>query len=401
MKAVLLAAGRGTRMEPLTDDTPKPLLPVAGKPILEHSMEILRDEVEEIIIVGGYMIEKLEQRYAGEEGVRILNQEEALGTADAALQAREFIDEGAIILNGDDIYGERILELLDAPKVLASRAEKPANYGVYEKQDGKVENIVEKPDDPPSDLVNTGCFSVEPEFFEMLEEVERSDRGEYEITDALEIYMDGKEIELVEAERWIPCSYPWQLVEANQRMIAGEVGEGSVEGMVDERAELKGNIIVEEGAEVREFSTVEGPAIIKSGCFVGPQAYIRSGTVLEQGAEVGNSEVKNSVVGEGSKVPHFSYIGDSYLGRNVNVGAGTKTANLRNDEGGVRMIVKGEIMQTGREKLGAIIGSDVKLGVNNSIKPGRKIGSGAVTDSGEKISQNVPSGMTLKDGELK
>jgi bifunctional UDP-N-acetylglucosamine pyrophosphorylase/glucosamine-1-phosphate N-acetyltransferase len=115
---------------------------------------------------------------------------------------------------------------------------------------------------------------------------------------------------------------------------------------------------------------------------------------------VGKSEIKNSVIRQGTHVPHFSYIGDSYLGKNANMGAGSKIANLRNDSDNVKMMIKGDILDTGRNKFGAVIGSNASIGVNASIKPGRKIGYGAATDSQEKVEKNIPDGKTLKNGEI-
>ncbi|QKQ98806.1 NTP transferase domain-containing protein [Candidatus Nanohaloarchaea archaeon] len=396
MKAVILAAGEGTRMRPLTEDTPKPLLPVAGKPIIQHNIDLIQDFVDEIIVVAGYEIEQFEE-YFSNTSVKIVEQEETQGTAHAALQARDLIDERTLIMNGDDIYGSSIKQIKEHETAFAAaRADNPENFGVLDTMDGEVKSIVEKPDEPPSDLVNIGCYLVKPRFFELLEDVEISQRGEYEITDALSMYIAEEEVKILETDEWLPCSYPWQMVEANSSLL--ENIKQSIDGEVHETAVVKEDVIVEEGAEVKEHSVIEGPAIIRSGAEVGPDAYIREGTVLHENVEVGKSEVKNTVIREGSAVPHFSYVGDSYIGKNVNIGAGAKTANLRNDDATVRMAVKGELMDTGMRKMGAIIGSEAKIGVNTSIKPGRKIGFDASVDSGEKVGKNVPSGRTWKDG---
>lgn len=398
MKAVILAAGKGTRMKPLTEDTPKPLLPTAGKPIIQHNIDLIERHVDEIVVVAGYEIGQFRE-YFSDTDVQIVEQKEALGTAHAALQAREYIEDSALILNGDDIYGEEIKDVIEnGNSVLASTADNPSNYGVYDEENGEIQDLIEKPDSPPSNLVSTGCFSVDRSFFEMLEEVGESERGEYEITDALRRYIEEETVELVKTDRWLPCSYPWQLIDANEELL--EV-ERKIESDIPESTSVRGNVRIDEDVEIDENCVIEGPAVIKKGCELGPNTYIRSGTVLEENVEIGNSEIKNSVIRENSRVPHFSYIGDSYIGKDVNIGAGTKTANLRGDHENIRMLVKGEMYDTGREKMGAIIGSEARIGVNNSIKPGRKIGYQSVTDSGEKVEKNVPSGKTLKDGDLK
>lgn len=398
LKAVILAAGKGTRMAPLTNNTPKPLLPVAGKPIIQHNIELLEKKVDEIIVVAGYGIDQF-QKYFSDTNIRIVEQEEAMGTADAALKAREYIGDKAVILNGDDIYGKKCLKALDNQSaVLVEEVEDPENYGIFSLKNEKVVDIVEKPENPDSKLANTGFYVVKKHFFELLEKVEKSERGEYEITDALAEYVKENPTEAVKAEKWLPCSYPWQLVKANRKLL--EKTDRRIEGKVSKRAIVRGDVVVEEGAEIKACSVIEGPALIKKNAEIGPHAYIRPGTVVEKNAKIGKSEVKNSVIRHDTHIPHFNYVGDSYIGEKVNMGAGSKTANLRNDGQNVKMEVKGEIVDTGMEKLGSVIAAKASIGVNNSIKPGRKIGFRSSTDSGEKVEKNVPSHSVLKNGEI-
>lgn len=398
MKAVILAAGKGRRMAPLTEDTPKPLLPVAGKPLIRHNIDVLEPLVEEIIVVAGYKKERFEE-YFRDSDVRIVEQEEALGTADAALQAEEYIDDRAVILNGDDIYVDSLEDFLENDiGILASRHEKPSVFGVLNINNSFVEGIVEKPNNPPSNLVNTGCYLVEKDFFPLLESVEESERGEFEITDAITKYIEDREVEYTVADRWLPCSYPWQLLDSHEKLLEPEK---KVEGEVDSSAKIKGEVEIRRGAEVKENTIIEGPCIVKEDCEVGPNAYLRPGTVLEKDVVVGNNcEVKNSIIRNNTNLAHFNYVGDSYIGKNVNLGAGVKTANLRNDEKNVKIDLNSELIDTGRKKLGGIVGSGAKLGVDSVIKPGRKVGFKAITDCNEKIRSNIPDKSVLKDGEI-
>lgn len=399
MKAVILAAGKGTRMRPLTSDTPKPLLPVAGKKIIQHNIDLLENEVEEIIVVAGYKTEQFENYFNDSEKVTIIEQKKAKGTADAALQVKEHIEGKTVILNGDDIYGEELKDVIQFESgILAAKSPTPEKYGVIEIDDGKVVDIQEKPEDPASNFVNTGFYVVQPDFFEMLEQVEESKRGEYEITDALDTYINKHEVEIKETKRWLPCSYPWQIIDSNEVLI--EDIEREIKSKIPENATVNGDVRIEENVNIRENSVIEGPAIIKENCEIGPNAYIRPGTVLEEEVKVGNSEVKNSVIRKNSNVPHFNYVGDSYIGKNANLGAGAKTANLKNNDKLVEMMVKGDLMETDRKKLGAIIGSEASIGVNTAIKPGRKVGYQAITDAQEKISEDLPDGTVFKDGEI-
>ena len=396
MKAIILAAGNGTRMAPLAEKVPKPLLKVGGKPVIEYNIEAIIDEVEEVIIVAGYKKDKIVERYGGRESIRIVEQKFPEGTADAALKAEEFIEDTAIIMNGDDIYGDSLKKLCEYEKAfLVAETDEPEKYGVFVKEGDKIVGLKEKPENPPSNLVNVGCFKVCKNFFNYLRKVEKSERGEYEITDAMQEYIRSEKVGFVKTDKWYPCSYPWQLLEANKNILQ-EI-ERDINGDVAESAVIEGEVVVEEGAVVKAHSAIQGPALIKKGCEIGPMAHIRPYSVLENGVKVSKSEVKNSVICDNSALPHFNYVGDSYISKNVNFGAGSITANLRNDEQSIKVIVKGEKIDTGLKKLGAFVGDNVKIGVNCTINPGRKIGADSITNSNIRINRDVGKGSVLRE----
>ena len=134
---------------------------------------------------------------------------------------------------------------------------------------------------------------------------------------------------------------------------------------------------------------IEGPALIREGAAVGPNAYIRGSTVVGPDAHVGHSvEVKNSVLMADASVGHLSYVGDSVLGRGVNFGAGTNVANLRHDDANVRVTVKGDRVDTGRRKLGAVVGDGAKTGINTSLNAGVKLGADETTGPGEALTRD-------------
>jgi len=296
MKAVILAAGKGTRMRPLTNDTPKPLLPVADKSIIEHNIDLIEDEVDEIIIVAGYMIEEFEKKFKGRENIVIVEQEEALGTAHAALQAKEFIDSKTVIMNGDDIYGEKALEALKKNSaVLASRVDDPEKFGVFELRDGKIKGMIEKPDNPPSDLVNIGFYVVQSEFFDLLENVEKSERGEYEITDGINEYLGTHNVDFVEADKWLPCSYPFQLIEASKEVLKDKKLVESVK--VAEDAELDGTVMIGDNVEIKGDVKVQD-SILHDDTVIGGD--IKDSVVLS-GAKV-EADVKKTIVRKDTEV---------------------------------------------------------------------------------------------------
>ena len=389
MKAVILAAGQGTRIRPLSESTPKPMLPVADRPLVAHVADAAADAgADELVFVVGYerdaVTDFFGEEYAGVP-VSYAVQAEQAGTADAVDVARDRLDGPFAVLNGDNLYRpEDVRRLFEAaPSVGSARAADPSNYGVFDTDGDAVTGIVEKPDDPPSDLVNVGAYAFPAEAADWLS-VSKSERGEREITDVLAQVIDEFEVTPVEFGSWLDVGRPWELLAANERALADLSRD--VRGDVSEDAHLDGAVVVEEGATVKSGVVIEGPALIRSGATVGPNAYVRGSTVVGRDAKVGHAvEVKNSVLRSGATVGHLSYVGDSVLGRDVNFGAGTNVANLRHDGGDVELTVKGERVSTGRRKFGVVCGDGVKTGINTDINPGVKLSAGATTLPGETV----------------
>ena len=397
MYGVVLAAGQGTRMRPLTDRRPKPLLPAAGRPLVEHVLDACIDVVDEFVVVIGYrgtdVIERLGDAYRGTP-ISYVEQADPAGTAHAIEQAREVVDDRFVVLNGDVLVDPALpasLAAADGTAIATTPVEDPRSYGVVSvDDDGSMASIVEKPDEPPTNLANVGCYAFEPAVFEYIDRTEQSERGEYEITDTLDLLLsDGHDVSVVEYEgRWLDVGRPWELLRANELLL--EEVERDVRGSVAAGAQLEGAVVVEEGATVRDDVHIEGPVVILSGAEVGPNAYIRGATVVGPDAHIGHAvEVKNSILMAEAAVPHLSYVGDSVLGRDVNLGAGTKVANLRHDDTSVRMTVKGDRVDTGRRKLGVVLGDGVKTGINVSLNAGVKVGTEAGIRPGETVMRDV------------
>ena len=395
MKAVVLAAGEGTRLRPLTETRPKPLVPVAGRPLVEHVMQASRGVVDEFVLVVGYGAEDVRSQIGREfSGIPVsyVEQHEQRGTAHAIACVREQVDEQFLVLNGDVVVDESLVSSLAASSshaVATMPVENPSNYGVVSVDEGELSGLVEKPDDPPSSLANLGLYAFEPTIFDAIDAVEESERGEYEVTDAVTTLLEwGETVSVVEHDgTWLDVGRPWEVIEATERLLSGL--DESVDGTVEDRVTLKGPVVVEEGAHVRDGTYIEGPVVVKSGADVGPNAYVRGSTVLGEDSRVGNAvEVKNSVLFPGATVGHLSYVGDSILGSDVNFGAGTTVANLRHDDANVRMRVKGVAVDTGRRKLGVVCGDDVKTAINTSLNAGVKLGRGVTTAPGEAVMED-------------
>ncbi|KAB1185033.1 MULTISPECIES: bifunctional sugar-1-phosphate nucleotidylyltransferase/acetyltransferase [Haloferax] len=392
MQTVILAAGRGTRMRPLTDRRPKPMLPVGDKPLVAHTADAAIDAgASSLTLVVGYEADDVRSYFGTERRgipVEFAVQEAQRGTADAVRAAAAHLDpEGPfVVLNGDALYDvPSLTELYDGgPAVGSFRVDNPSSYGVLE-TDGNdfVTGVIEKPENPPSDLINAGSYVFPAEAQAWLN-VAESDRGELELTDVLSRTCDEYDVRGIAFDRWLDVGRPWELLEANEWKL-GEM-ESRIEGDVSESAELNGPVVVEDGATVRSGVVIDGPVLVRRGASIGPNAYVRGHTLVGEGAKVGHAvEVKNSVLMEGATVGHLSYVGDSLLGRDVNFGAGTKVANLRHDGEPVRQMLKGELISSGRRKYGVVLGDGVKTGINSSLNAGVRLPTEGTVKPGESV----------------
>lgn len=403
MKAVVLTAGEGTRMRPLTWTRPKPMLPVAGDPLLTHVLEECVPHVDGFVLVTGYRGDVIREHFgdtfAGRP-IEYVHQADQLGTAHAIGLAEPYVEDRFLALNGDVIFQEGLVDGVHSASGTAMAVQtvpNPSEYGIVSHEDGAVTAIVEKPADPPSDLANLGIYTFTPEVFEVIEAIDPSERGEYEITDALQTLIDeGTDVTPLSYDGpWIDVGRPWDLLEANARLLGAR--GGSQKGTVESRATLDGGVVVEAGARIRNGTYIEGPTLVKRGADVGPNAYVRGHTVIGEDTRVGNAvEIKNAILMADAAVGHQSYVGDSILGEGVNLGAGTNVANLRHDERNIRATVKGEVVDTGRRKFGVVLGDGVKTGINTSLNAGVSLPPGATTLPGETVLE-TPPGTTTED----
>ncbi|HVL49246.1 MAG TPA: bifunctional sugar-1-phosphate nucleotidylyltransferase/acetyltransferase [Candidatus Thermoplasmatota archaeon] len=386
MRAVVLAAGEGKRMRPLTANRPKVLLPVAGVPLLERLLDALGEAgVDDVTLVTHYKEEAVRSAFGSR--VRYARQAAPRGTADAVAAAGPF-PEDTLVVNGDCLFEPKTLAALAAggPAVTAFRAAEPERYGVFSVKDGRATGVVEKSPKPPSNLANAGAYVVPAGFERDLAAVKPSPRGELELTDALNgAIARGVVFRLVEIAEWIEIGYPWDILSATERILARL--KGRIEGTVEPGAVLKGEVYVGPGAVVKSGTYVEGPAWIGPDCVVGPNCYIRPNTALSRGAKVGNAcEIKASVLMEGAHAAHLAYVGDSVIGARANLGAATVVANLRHDGRSVKVTTpEGERVDTRRRKMGVVLGDDVHTGINTSLNVGVILSAGSTTRPGEVV----------------
>jgi UDP-N-acetylglucosamine diphosphorylase/glucosamine-1-phosphate N-acetyltransferase len=408
MKALVLAAGEGTRLRPLTSNIPKPLLPVAGKPFLSHIFSSLQAAgVSEIALLVGWKANRIKEHYGnGSEldlKITYLEQRQRLGTANAIGHAEGLMNEPFFVVNGDVVISDVDVK---AMRAMFERAHKtvmgavtvddPSQYGVIEEKEGKLVRIIEKPKHPPSDLINAGIFVFSPDIFELIRKTSKSIRGEYEITDTITTLAKDEDVLIHRMMTdWIDVGRPWDLLTANDIFMSRLIGR--CEGEVEENVVMTGEVVVEKGAKVRSGSYIAGPVYIAKGCDIGPNCYVRPGSCFGPNVHIGASvEVKNSIVMAGTHIPHHNYVGDSVIGERCNLGAGTKVANLRFDDKNVRVSFKGELIDSGRRKLGVIMGDDVKTGINAMIDAGTIIWERSIIGPGALAKGNIgPGSMVL------
>jgi UDP-N-acetylglucosamine diphosphorylase / glucose-1-phosphate thymidylyltransferase / UDP-N-acetylgalactosamine diphosphorylase / glucosamine-1-phosphate N-acetyltransferase / galactosamine-1-phosphate N-acetyltransferase len=406
MDAVVLAAGEGTRLRPLTSTRPKPMLPVAGKPILEWDLEALDCVgVRNVYIVVGYKPEPIVahfgDRFRGMR-VRYIRQKQQLGTGDAVATARGSVKGDFIVMNGDLFVTRSFVSTLVKQHKKAGlkasmalvKVKDPHNYGVVELKGKKVAGLEEKPLMPKSHLANAGVYVFGQGIFDVLAGIERSPRGEYELTDAI-AHLIGKGqvagFECAEGQ-WIDVGLPWNLLDANEIVMRTIPLKRSRKAVVEKYAVLKGNVHVGERTIVKSGVYVEGPVYIGSDCVIGPNCFLRAHTAIMDRCKVGNAvEIKNSIIMSGTHVGHLSYLGDSIIGENCNFGAGTKVANLRFDGGEVSIEVKNNLVKSGRRKFGCLMGDNVKTGINVSIMPGRSIYPNTCIEAASTVKNTIYS----------
>lgn len=224
MQCVILAAGKGTRLRPLTENIPKPLVMVSGKPLLDHIIDALPSAVDELIIVHGYLGEQIMahcgNEYKGRK-VTYVHQEEQKGTAMALWLCKDHLSGRFLFMFADDIHGEGdIARVTSYSRALLTMSTKtPERFGIVVRHpDGTLAEFVEKPTHPPSNLASTGVMVLDTHIFEF--QPTKETKGEYYLTDVISEYSQKYPMAVVEEDLWIPIGYPEDITRAEE-ILAG------------------------------------------------------------------------------------------------------------------------------------------------------------------------------------
>jgi len=368
IQVLVLAGGVGKRMWPIVIH--KNLLPFFGKPLIVHQIESLKKAgFENFIIVVNPEIKDLKIR------AKIVVQEKPLGQADAILSAeKEIKDAPLLIINANDFYKPSLLAQvkkkmrndLDACLV-GLKADRYLPMGYLVVEGGLVKEVVEKPGEgrEPSNIVKLVVdFYQRPKvLLQFLKKAKRKRGCAYEIAMAT-MMQEGMKFGLVEyQDSWATIKYPWDVLKMRDFFL---------------EAKKEKPVIMEKGVRIFEGAVVKN-SYLGRNVVVGNNALVRD-SIIEEGCVIGyNTEIVRSYVGPDCWF-HANYIGDSVLEENISFGSGARTANLRLDE---------KEVVPGRVKLGAIIGKDVRVGINTSIMPGVQIGQNSFIGPGLVLRENV------------
>jgi bifunctional UDP-N-acetylglucosamine pyrophosphorylase/glucosamine-1-phosphate N-acetyltransferase len=410
MKAVILAAGKGKRLMPITSSRPKPMIPLAGKPLLEHTILGLKDAgIDEILVIVGYK-EELFKNYFGngkdKYSVKIeyVTQKEQLGTGHAVGYAKDFVKYDPFMLMYGDILTDpkvfkEIIEIFNNSKpqgvIALFKVKKPQDYGVISlTPDGFVEKITEKPAPELNlgNLINAGIFIFEPLIFEAIQRTEKSIRGEYEFPDSMLILINkfkGKIVGYrIDHYFWSDIGLPWKFLEANNYLL--DKIEKKLLGKIEENVQVSGDVFIGEGTMIRSGSDIQGPCYIGNNNIIGPKSFLRPYTFIANDCQVGMGEITNSIILSNTTIPDFNYIRETIICENVNLGTGNKFADSRLDEKNVKMNRKGHLIDKKSRNLSTIIGPNVKTGIDVSIMTGKIIHENSQIGEHTIISEDVP-----------
>jgi glucose-1-phosphate thymidylyltransferase len=385
MYAVILAAGEGMRLRPLTRTRPKPMIPIANRPLLEHVVEAVADAgLEKLVLVVGYKRERIQSHFGdGDDwGVEITYavQEKQLGTGHAVEQAEPHVDGEFVVLNGDRIIDSALVsrvadESTPAPAVAVRRSETPSSYGVVEVDGDRVVSVEEKPPEyaARSDLINAGVYKFTSDVFDVVRGVDTP--GESQITTALErLAAEGTVRAVRYGGRWLDVSEPWDLLSVNASVLDETNGR------------------VDRAAAVHDAATVAGPVDVADDVHVHPNATLLAGSSLGANAEIGaNAVVSNSVILPDATVEAGAVVQDCVVGSNTVVGPNCTV------EGGLATVaLAGELYESVR--LGGVVGDNVTIGGGVTLAPGTIVGNGARVHGGTTIDGHLEDGAAVRRG---
>jgi len=386
--AVVLAAGEGIRLRPLTANRPKPMLPAGTRPILEHVLNALIDAgIDDIHLVVGYQANRVRSHFGTtyrEALITYHTQKNQLGSGHALLQARDGPSGSFLLINGDQIIDHRIIETVSkAHSAVATLAvvEGPeaANYGAVQLNGDEITELTEQPASGEFRLFNAGVYAFTEQIFEILDTLS-VDHGELPLTAAIQQLIDeeGHTVDGIRTDHfWMDATHPWDLLSLSQELLTrGWINVPTVDT----------DIYVHDSAHIHPDATLVGPVVVDS------DAVIEAGAVVGPYAAIGAS----STVGPGSVLSNVVVDTDSTIGPNTTatelvVGQGAEIGAALTVSGGpTDVIVDGQVYSD--VDLGGVIADRVDVGGSVTLEPGTLIGPGATIGAGVVVRGHINAG---------
>ena len=400
MKAIILAAGEGTHLSPFSETRPISMIGVAGRSMLDNTFGLLKSAgINDIFIVVGHkkdkLIERLQQQDHDVLNLHYVEQKRKLGIGHAVMQVKNKISPGEyfLLLYGDTLTAENIFSKVQQSFhsfkcPVASICLPPSNQmfgNVFLNARMEITKIVEKPKgNNLGNYVLSGVFILPASFFKLLESSGNS------MEKALKKVVAGEGMRAsMWEDDWLDVVYPWEILTAN-KMIMDSWQESSIAktATLEANVTLHGIVRIEAGAIIKSGAVLEGPCCIGERSYIGNNSLIRSYTSVGKNCSVGSGvELKNCVVMDNSQIGRLSFVGDSVLGENVDMGAGCMTVNRTVDWKPISVKNGKRPMGTGMTKLGAFLGDGVVVGAGNTLEPGMVVAPGKILPACYSVTQ--------------
>lgn len=383
VSAVVLAAGEGRRLEPLTNRRPKPMVPVSNRPILEYVVSAIADAgIERIVLIVGYQQERIRNYFGDGDDwgidIEYVVQENQLGTAHAILQAESAVTGSFLVLNGDRLVEASLVEQVrseigrnDGPIMAVTRTDHPSDYGVVSMDGEHVTEISEKPREPvSSEVINAGVYGFDESIFDEIRETP-TERGELAITATLERIAAKRSIRAVRYRGlWQDVSHLWDLLDINAAVI----------GEVDERESPSIDGAIADDTAIGSDVTLGRNATVGGGTAIGDNVTIEANAVLS-----------NAVVFSDAVIEAGAVVRDAIVAENARVGANATIAG-----GSTTIVVEGEVHEG--VDLGGVVGDNATLGSGVTVAPGTVVGDGAAVDHGVSVDGRIEPDAIVRRG---
>ena len=400
MKAIILAAGEGTHLSPFSETRPISMIGVAGRSMLDNTFGLLKSAgINDIFIVVGHkkdkLIERLQQQDHNGLNLHYVQQKRKLDIGHAVMQVKNKISPGEyfLLLYGDTLTAENIFSKVQQSFhsfkcPVASICLPPSNQmfgNVFLNARMEITKIVEKPKgNNLGNYVLSGVFILPASFFKLLESSGNS------MEKALKKVVAGEGMRAsMWEDDWLDVVYPWEILTAN-KMIMDSWQESSIAktATLEANVTLHGIVRIEAGAIIKSGAVLEGPCCIGERSYIGNNSLIRSYTSVGKNCSVGSGvELKNCVVMDNSQIGRLSFVGDSVLGENVDMGAGCMTVNRTVDWKPISVKNGKRPIGTGMTKLGAFLGDGVVVGAGNTLEPGMVVAPGKILPACYSVTQ--------------